>query len=75
MSDNDAISTLTVTKIPHLNTLVIRQKQGKFFISTRDSIVIDVPGLAFIIKFLVMNGMVSHKVLEGILDEYRSSKD
>lgn len=75
MPDDKHLSTLTVTKIPHLNTLVIKQKEGKFFISTRDSIVIDVPGLAFIIKFLVMNGMVSHKVLEGILDEYRSARD
>lgn len=73
MPSDNGISKLTVTKIPHLNTLVIKQVGKKFFISTVDSIVIDVPGLAFLIKFLVMNKIISHKVLEGILDEYRSS--
>ena len=71
---NDVYSKLTVTKIPHLNTMVIKQTGKQFFISTRDSIVIDVPGLAFIIKFLIMNNIVSYRVLEGILDEYYSAK-
>ena len=71
MNGYDGVSKLTVTKIPHLNTLVIKQRGKKFFISTQDSIVIDVVGLSFIIKFLVMNNIISHKILEGILDEYR----
>lgn len=73
--DGNKTARLKVTRIPFLNTIVIKQTGGKFFVSTTDSIVIDIPGLAFILKFLVMNGIVSHRVLEGILDEYRSSVD
>lgn len=73
-NDNEAYSKLTVTRIPHLNTIVIKQVGKHFFISTKDSVVIDIPGLAFIIKFLVMNDIVSYRVLEGILDEYYSAK-
>ena len=73
-NNNEEYSMLTVTKIPNLNTLVIKQKGRQFFISTRDSVVIDVPGLSFIIKFLVMNDIVSYRILEGILDEYHSSR-
>lgn len=73
MSDDNGVSKLTVTKIPNMNTLVIKQIGSKFFVSTTNSIVIDIPGLAFLIKFLVMNKIISHKILEGILDEYRSS--
>lgn len=72
---NDRVSRLSVTKIPHLNTIVIRQRGKNFFISAQDSIVIDIPGLAFIIKFLVMNDIISYRILEGIIDEYRSSRE
>jgi len=68
-------ATLTVTKLPRLNTLVIRKSGNDFFISTQNSIVIDIPGLAFLIKFLVMNDIISYRILEGIIDEYRSSRD
>jgi len=73
--DDDSSARLSVTKIPHLNTIVIKQRGRNFFISTKDSIVIDVPGLSFLIKFLVMNNIISHKILEGILDEYRRSRE
>lgn len=73
MEDNDGVTRLTVTKIPHLNTLVIKQKGIPFFISTKDSVVIDIVGLSFIIKFLVINNIISHKILEGILDEFYSA--
>lgn len=65
---------LTVTRIPKLNTIVIKQTGKQFFVGTRDSIVIDIPGLSFILKFLVINNIMSHKVLEGIIDEYYSSR-
>lgn len=62
---------LRITKIPHMNTIVIKQEEGgRFFISTRDSIVIDIFGLSSILKFLVFNEIISPKVLEGILEEY-----
>jgi len=68
-------SSLIITRIPHLNTIVIRKRGKPFFISTKDSVVIDVVGLSFIIKFLVMNNIISHRILEGILDEYNSSRE
>jgi len=73
--DDSRVTKLTVTKIPHLNTIVIKQRNGQLFVSTRDSVVIDIPGLAFIIKFLVMNNIISYRILEGILDEYHSSRE
>jgi hypothetical protein len=75
MNYNSEVPSLTVTKIPHLNTVVIKQRGKHFFISTRDSIVIDVPGLSFLIKFLVINNIISYRILEGILDEYHSSRE
>jgi hypothetical protein len=73
-SKEGSLARLNVTRIPYLNTLVIKQVGGRFFISTQDSIVIDVPGLSFLIKFLVMSDLLSYRVLEGILDEYKRSK-
>lgn len=73
--ESTGTAKLTVTRIPFLNTLVIKQKGRKFFISTQDSVVIDVPGLSFLLKFLVMNNLFSYRILEGILDEYRSSRE
>jgi hypothetical protein len=67
-------SKLTITRIPKLNVLVIKQKgDRRFFISTQESIVIDVLGLSFIIKYLIMNNIMSVKLLEGIIEEYRDS--
>lgn len=67
---------LSITRIPYLNTLVLRQVgDRKFFISAQDSIVIDIPGLAFIIKYLVINNIMSIKVLEGIIEEYKNTRE
>lgn len=64
---------LRVTRIPHMNTIVIKQTEGgRFFMTAKDSIVIDVPGLASLLKFLLFSNMISHRVLEGILEEYHS---
>lgn len=63
---------LKVFKIPNMNIIVIKQSGGNFFIATKDSILIDIFGLASILKFLLFSGMVSPKVFEGILEEYHS---
>ena len=61
---------LTVTRIPNMNTIVIKQIDTKdFFITSRDSIVIGIDSFAFILDFLVKNDFISHKLLEGILEE------
>lgn len=65
------MSKLKITKLDNANTLILRQSEGKeFFISTMDSIVISPKSLAFILKFMVINGFLSPKVLEGVLEEY-----
>lgn len=69
-------TTLVVSKIPNLNTVVIKQVGGRdFFIAAPNSIVIPIPSLAFIISFLIKNNYISHKVIEGILEEYHSERD
>jgi hypothetical protein len=65
---------LIITKLDRFNTIVIKQVGGKFFLSAQDSLVIDIPGLAFILKYLVFNNLISVKVLEGIINEYRDIK-
>lgn len=56
-----------------MNTIVIKQTGDKrFFVATPDSIVIDIFGLSSILKFLLVSKMLSPKVLEGILEEFRS---
>lgn len=66
---------LRVFRIPNMNIIVIKQLEGeKFFISTKDSIVIDIFGLSSILKFLLFSGMLSHRVLEGLLEEFHSMK-
>lgn len=42
-----------LTKIPLLNSIVIRQKNGRLFISAKDSIVIDKSGLMNLIEGLI----------------------
>jgi hypothetical protein len=64
-------TTLKITKLPFIDTIIIKQRGRRFFLSTRDSIVIDTEGLELILRFLVMNDMLDHKVLERILDEHR----
>lgn len=69
------MALLRVSRIPKLNTIVIRQDLGRgFFISSPSSIVIGIDTLAFILKFLIDNEYMSPKVLEGILEEYNTSK-
>ena len=66
---------LTITRIPKINTIVIKQEGGKFFLASPNSIIIDIVGLSYILKFLVTNNIMSVKVLEGVLSEYYSSKE
>ena len=63
---------LKVFKIPNMNIIVIKQSGGNFFVSTKDSIVIDIFGLSSILKFLLFSKMMSPRVLEGLLEEYNS---
>ena len=72
MNEDKSRATLRIAKIPRFNTLVFKQSPGgRFFISAQDSIVIDIPGLMFIIKFLVVNNLLNIKALEGVINECR----
>jgi hypothetical protein len=67
------MASLKMSRIPKLNTIVIRQDSERaFFIASPTSIVVSVDTLSFIIKFLTDNGYIDHEVLEGILEEYHS---
>jgi len=69
------MSRIKVTKIPNLNTIVIKQEDGRdFFITSSDSIVISVSSFIFILHFLIMNGYISQKTLEGILEDYYTDR-
>lgn len=69
------MASLKMSRIPKLNTIVIRQdKERAFFIASPTSIVVSTETLAFIIKFLVENNYMDHQVLEGILEEVHSDE-
>ena len=63
---------LRIFKIPHMNTIVIKQSGGHYFVATKDSIVIDLFGLSSILKYLLVSEIMSPRVLEGVLEEYNS---
>jgi hypothetical protein len=66
---------IRVKLIPVINTLVIEKlsSKDKFFFTNDRSIAISVSSLSYLLLFLVQNGYVSPKVLEGILEEYYSN--
>lgn len=69
------MTLLRISQIPKLNTIVIRQDgEREFFIASPRSIVISISSLAYILKFLVEHDYLDYQVLEGILEEYHSSK-
>ena len=69
------MAQLSLSKIPNLNTIVMKQDvERAFFIASPTAIVIGVDGLATLLLSLIENDILSYKVLEGILEEYHSSK-
>ncbi len=50
-----------LTKIPQLNSVVIRQRNGRLFIAAKDSIVIDKPGLLGLVEELVNIGFLTEE--------------
>lgn len=64
------MTTVKVTKLKGLNILIIKQEGGRdFFLSSDNHIAISISSLSFLLKFLIQNGYMSAKVLEGILAE------
>lgn len=68
--------TLKITKIPHLNVVVIKQEGGHFFISTANSIVIDKEGFLQLIAGLVkLDFIVKEDILRMIGDESENKEN
>lgn len=60
-----------VRKIDPLNLLVFDiGRDNEEVILTDTSVIISIANISAIIKFLVFNKILSHKMLEGILEEY-----
>ena len=60
-----------VRKIDPLNLLVFDiGRDNEEVILTDTSVIISIANISAIIKFLVFNSILSHKALEGILEEY-----
>ena len=59
--------SLMITRIPKLDTVVIKHKG--MFITTKDSIVIDVDGLYILIKVLLDMGILNIEELKGLYNE------
>jgi hypothetical protein len=53
------------------NTYIFRKgEDSKFFFISKDSFIIPTFNFSSIIKFMLFRGLLSPKVLEGVLDEY-----
>ena len=56
---------LNITRI--FDLLVIKKESGRPFISTSNSIIIDINMLAFILEFLIKEGFISKEFLHDLL--------
>jgi hypothetical protein len=66
---------LSVSKLIGMNLLVLTQEEeNTFFVGTPNKILISIPTLSYVLKFLIQNGYMSSKVLEGILSEYYTER-
>ena len=64
---------IRVRKIDPLNLLVFDiGRDNKEVILTDTSVIVSIKNISAIIKFLVFNKIISHKNLEGIVEEYYS---
>lgn len=63
------MTILEITKIPQLNSVVIKQKEGHFFISVPNSIIIDKDGWLKLTHEFVKMGFIEKKDLDDILEK------
>lgn len=72
--ENTSQTRLKISRILK-STLVLKQLDGNdFFIATSKAIVISIQKLVIILHFLVLNDILDHQILEGLLEEYHSSR-
>ena len=71
MENKTQQNVVSIKKI--FNNLVIKKEVGDgLFISSKNSIIISIPSLCALLKFMLLNKYISPKVLEGLLEEYNS---
>lgn len=67
---------IRITKLKGVDAFAFMKSEGSnVFITTGNGIIIGKSVLTTIIWYLVRNGLLSHKVLEGILEQFHSSED
>jgi hypothetical protein len=59
---------LTITKIPHLNIMVIKQKGVNFFISAPDSFLIDKTGFLELIRGAMNIDFITKDEIKGVIN-------
>ncbi len=62
------MTVLKITKIPQLNSVVLKQEGGHFFIAAPNSFIIDKSGLLQLIVELGKMEFISEKDVEAIYD-------
>lgn len=63
---------LKILNLKEHNAVSVQMENDVHFISSNSGFVISIQTLAHIINYLVQNGIMSPKVLEGILEEYNT---
>lgn len=64
------MTLLKLTKIPQLNSIVIKQEGGHFFIATPNSFIIDKEGMYILISELVDRGFLDFtRLMEYLLKD------
>lgn len=65
------MTVIKITHLPLLNSVVVTQKGGHFFIAAKDSIIIDEIGLIKLIVELGKIGFLSTDVLQSITEHVK----
>lgn len=62
--------SVLVTVLPNADTIVIKKSSdSRVFILTDDSIIIGKDTLIMILRYLLLNNIINHKIIEGLLEE------
>ena len=62
--------SISVTLLPGTDTLVIQKEDdSRVFILTKNSIIISRNTLVVLLKYMMHNNLINHRVLEGLLEE------
>jgi hypothetical protein len=62
--------SISVTLLPNTDTLVIRKSSdSRVFILTDNSIIISKDTLVVLLKYMMKNDLINHKIMEGLLEE------